>query len=495
MEYKEYELLNFNSMYVSKNYPKKVWPILNEYFSRYKHEFDLTDSVIQNKLHIVLNNLDSINIGGTASDSYMGMYYPMEKKIDINIELMKSLNMKDEDIFNTIFHELNHAGENLTSEYSTSFQRYNENTGCYEGIALNEIITEMKASRLAKNDRTDLLSKTGNDRNYLELDGYGDLIFIGTMIHTTLGISEKDFLKYADMGKDAFDNLMMSKFPSKDDYELFINNVTFYSDALHSVKYNREQTGPYTEEELYNINNCISGIYDNCLYAMGKVIPYQAYINKDSIDAKEYMTKANFNLEKLNVNYKHGLSNVFSTTTIDTIQNEYLDDIQSKLTALETVLGAKDKLNEYQENQLLYEISQTNLSGDAHLANMYNNYGLIPNSQVNSFDKTMDLSYETQILREEYSQIGWNNQNCSKQIKNFLKKDSLITKITTKIKNIIKFNNQRSLPAADISYAMPSANINNEIEAIQNFVNNDSEYIVSEKQNDEHIVDIDVKEI
>jgi len=60
MKYKKYEALNFNSAYKSKGYPKKTWPLLNEFFSRYKHEFNLSDTEIHTKLNILLNNLDDI---------------------------------------------------------------------------------------------------------------------------------------------------------------------------------------------------------------------------------------------------------------------------------------------------------------------------------------------------------------------------------------------------------------------------------------------------
>ena len=46
MEFKEYKKLDFNIAFENMNYPKEMWPILNEYFSRYKYEFELSDDEI-----------------------------------------------------------------------------------------------------------------------------------------------------------------------------------------------------------------------------------------------------------------------------------------------------------------------------------------------------------------------------------------------------------------------------------------------------------------
>ena len=445
MDHKKYEKLNFNHIYKEKGYPQNIWPILNEYFSRYKHEFDLVDVEVNSKLFIITNNLDSIKIAGTTKNSYLGEYSSSQKNININLKLMKKMGINEEEILNTIFHELNHVGENLNTNYDTSFQKYNYDTESFEGTALNEIITEMKSSRLAKNDRIN------NKKCYLDLIGYGDLIFIGTMIHTALGISEKDFLKYTELGKYSFDCFMRSKFPSQEDYDSFINNITFYSDMLHTIKYNRENPKlPYTQEELDNLNNSISGIYDNCLYAMGKTIPYQALKNKDDINMKEYMTKCRFNLEKLNINYYHGMSYIFDTNYIDSSQNSYLTDLQNKILAIETIDLSKDKLTSEQYSEILSSMFQTNLHGVEHLANIYDNYGIAPYASTDTFERTMDLEYEIQILKEEYGQSTWDNTNVKELINNFTKNDNIFIKLFNKLKNSFNTKLPTSLPAFEI---------------------------------------------
>ena len=449
MSYKEYTKLDFTPQYIAKGYDQQDWPILNEYFSRYKHEFGLSDSEIQHKLNVVLSNLDKIDTAGKSKDDHIGVYYSAKKRISINSAKLQAMGSSFEDILNTIFHELNHAGENSLSDESTSFKQYNSNTERYEGIAINEIITEMKSSRLAKNDRVDLTKKTGEFRSVLDLQGYSDLIFVGSMMHTALGISEKEFLQYADKGRAAFDAQMESKFPTGQDYDIYMQNMIFYSDVLHACKYNRERKGPYTEEELYNIRNSINGIYSNCLGAMSKIVPYQAFLNRNNMDLKEYMTKVRFDMEKLKANYRYGLSYHFDEQTINFSENGNVNRMQDIIACIEETHLHRGDLNEFQYADALANISSQN----PFFAKKYieTNYGIVPSETLMDFDRTMDLSYEISILNAEYGQDIWNNEECNEYVKNFLKKQKFLTRIFNKLNSRGHRTEHKALPAAEKS--------------------------------------------
>lgn len=417
MEFREYEKLNFDSLYQSKKYPKKLWPILNEYFSRYKNEFGLSYDEIHAKVGRVLNNLDVIKKGGTISDRWNGVFIASEKEIKINMDNINYYKLPMEQVINTIFHELNHAGEYVTGNLTTSFQLYNENTERWEGTALNEIITEMRSSRLACNDRTDLLNKTGNERETLDLTGYGDLIFMGTMLHTALGIGEKEFLVLADKGRAEFDRQMREKFPPGDEtYDNFMSSFIYYSDMLHAIKYNGHTFG--VEQDKENLLNCINGIRDHCMYAMGRRMSYEAFKNRGNINMAEFVAKSRYELEKLNINYTKGMSYIFPDYELDH-KSIYEDDVKRKIVEYETLDRYKDKLSFSEMSELLYLSSEGNFISEK----LEQEYGILVPHGNYDFSKTMDLEYETKLLKEEYSDRNWDNSEIMTDIKNFAKRN------------------------------------------------------------------------
>lgn len=429
MEYKEYEKLNFNSLFKTKKYPKKVWPILNEYFSRYKSELGLSEEEINLKVDKVLSNLDIIRNDGSAHDFWNGLFIPDQKEIKINMENIKRYNLPDEQVINTIFHELNHAGENLGKDDTTSFQQYNSNTNRFEGVAFNEIITEMKSSRLACNDRAELLSKTGNDREALDLTGYGDLIFMGTMLHTALGIGEREFLGLADKGKAEFDRQMREKFPPGDEtYDTFINSITYYSDMLHAIKYNENRE--WSEQDKQNMIQSMEGIKDHCIYAMGRRMSYEAFKNRDSLNMEQFTTKCRYELDKIDINYKKGMSYILPNEEID-IESTYKDDVKRKIMEFETLDKNKDKLSFAQQSELLYLSSEGEFISDK----LQSEYGITSSTDINDFDKTMELAYETKLLQDEYGDKPWNNKELLSDVIKFSKSNFLI-KVSKEYKKI-----------------------------------------------------------
>ena len=469
--------INFNSHYKKKGYDKKLWPILNEFFSRYQTTFDLSYEELYNKLKRIINNLDEIKIEGKASDEYMGMYYPSDKKLAVNIEKLEYLNMKDEDVLSTIFHELNHATEEgLTYGESSSFQLYNGETNLWEGTALNEIITEMKANVLAKNNNRNILNQTGDDRRTKNLNGYGDLIFVGTMLHTALGLTEKEFLKLADKGKEEFDNAMKLKFPEAEDYTNFISHISFYADTIHAIYYNKDHN-QYTSEDYTNLNNCINGIYDNCIYALGQRTKKEVFFGRDNMDASSYILEAGFNLETLSINYKKGMSYVFDISDVEPRDNPYYKQTKDTITSLDVVEKARERLNTNQYNDLMSRIC---FSNDINLDELLYTYGI--SRDDSTLNNTVDLNTESNILKKYYEDKNWDNSKIGKDIKRF-KIKSFFDRLKGRFSFLRSKKDLPELPGnVQIGYAAKTPNFNldnlvyapGNVEASKSYLNMDN---------------------
>lgn len=310
MEYKEYEKLNYDLQYKQKGYPKKLWPILNEYFSRFKYEYELSDSEINERLERMISNLDKIKIGYFGESlSVDGVYNYYEKNIKIKMESTKNEKMSL-GFIDSIFHELNHVTDMSSHRdpktkkgkiFSYDFLKFDEKNESRYGICLNEVITELKSKRLFYNEKNND-AKLSDEK--IEL-GYPDILFIGSMIHTTLGISEREFLKHACKGREKFDEIMREKFDD-DTYDNFINSFYHYSDIMCSK---------------VECTNEIDKIKELCLNAMEKRMQCEKKTFKDKDSLKQFAVKCKTELENLNKYYNEGKKDL-KDETIELNQNQ-----------------------------------------------------------------------------------------------------------------------------------------------------------------------------
>ena len=413
MEYKEYEKLNFDSIYEEKGYLQGIWPILNEYFSRFKYEFELTDEEIENKANRVFQNLDTIKLK-RSSGSCLGYYNPRRKAITVYLK-----NKKREKILGTFFHELNHSADK---------------SGFY-GVGLDEICTEMKASRLVQSDRETSNSYTGT----LDLDGYGNMIFIGTMLHTAFGMSEKKFLKIQDKGQEEFDRVVSKKFKNKEDYELVMWKISFYADMIHSIKYEQKKNfKDYSNEDIENLNIAMNGLLDNCFFAMESVMSKKVFKNLSRINIDEYLDKCNFNVGKIIENYKYGTRRLLCKKYSENkkVKSEYLDEVKRKINSYEA-LKNKFGLHNISCVRAVSEIYNKNLKEDGLEEYLSKEYGIdIENYNYNKRRSDLDLSYVTQALKDEYGEKKWDNKELLNII-GMIKNDTVIDRISNKISKLI----------------------------------------------------------
>ena len=91
---------------------------------------------------------------------------------------------------------------------------------------------------------------------------------------------------------------------------------------------------------------------------------------------------------------------------------------------MKILLGTKNKgkLNYSETSSLLYELSVDNSISDK----MQNDYGITVQNNLNYFDKTMDLDYQTQLLKAEYGEKAWDNTELIGNVKKFSRRNIFV---------------------------------------------------------------------
>jgi hypothetical protein len=449
MKIKDYEKLKFDDRYKQKGYSKKMYPLLNEYFSRMKYEFNLSDEEVEYKLQCLLINIDKFDYTKKIPNEFknsIGLFDSSNKTITLNKNLLNGKSKLN--FFNTFCHEVNHA---------TDYNPYSLNDGMYKKIVdqngnvtydnnntcLNEIVTEMKSTLITNNER--------DSEKYIKTDGYPDLIFAGSMLSATLGVSDKEFLTVAERGREYFDDYMSSKFPSRTDYESFMNGFNIASGTLHSLKYT-DCRNDFTNQDLANnLFYAAENLKDNCLWAMNLRMQQDIALN-NNINIEQYTTKQRFLLDKIDINYKEGLRGMnFDEDVIYNLcnKNVYDEQVQDRIMLLETLDDNKEKLSntEYMNNIMLCGLSR---NSKECLDRIQNDYGFYPNSKTKEFDRTMDLQYVQQVLNEEYGDEKWEDPQFNEVVSKNFYENNIFKKIYNKVSSIKsifkKEDNQKLLP-------------------------------------------------
>ncbi len=401
---KTYKKYNFNAQFEAKGYPESSWPLLNDYLSRCANEFSLTDKEVTQRLNILLKNLDSIEIANDVNSDTNACYYPKDKKITLNYDGMSARNETYLAHLCSTFHELNHVCENMSSPNSTSFMKTNPATGRARGVSFNEVLTEMKAARLTMNLRLSADMGPGSDPRCMTRHfGYNDLMFVGTMVQTTLGLSEKEFLAAADRGPKYFREVMSKKFPDPAHYDLFMARIKFYSDSIHAIKYAKTDA-PLTREEMNNITNLTASMYQECLSVMDVRVSAEAA--KGDIDPETFSKKTRYELERLTANYEHAIKINTPYKPEQLKKTPVLGELQTKIMAIETVHKNSKKLGRKTKEGLLEALNDPKTDPVAFLSN----FGL----DVPELDEygTVDTSdYKREFLEKDYGMEQWDNHD------------------------------------------------------------------------------------
>ena len=409
METRKYKKYNFNSEYKAKGYPESIWPALNEYFSRDAAELELSDKEVRGKLDTLLRNLDTIEIDNRPDSTNNAFYCPSVKKITLNIAGMNARNGSATSNMCVLWHELGHVDEDLLSQTPNSLM-YFDRQNRLSGVCLSEIHKEMRAARLTMNVVDPTNCAPGTDPKLsMKYVGYNDLMFIGTMFHTALGISEKEFLVAVEKGPEYFRETMSKKFPDPKMYDEFYKSFTRASDTIHALKYNTHRE--LTEEDYRNIANQTANIYGECLNAMEARLAME--LQSGEVSPEEFAQKSKFELERLAINYVHGIKKNTPYSLEELSELPEVEITQEKVLALEAAIANRKQLGKKEYNALVSELSEQDIDVDSTL----DKYGLMLPSISDATEESVE-EYKKEFLEEDYGSNQWDNSELTSIMQN-----------------------------------------------------------------------------
>lgn len=434
---------NSSETYETKGFPKSVWPVLDEYFARYRTEFEQTDEEFNEKFKKTMEGLDSISLLPFADMPGSGVYFPREKRIAVDLSCVDNNTMTLQEI---LFHELNHAGEGEMGKWNyTGFSNYDEKTEKMYGVGLNEIITEMKSSRITNNNRVEMYNKDkAGDKYIINTPGYGNMIFAGSLMHHGLGIGEKEFLKATDKGAWEFDEQMAKQFATYEDYLYYRDSMTTSMDVMHEILYAR--SGEPTQDSVDNLLIQANNLTVTSMWAANQIISNQI-LTGDYSRIKDFSQKWRYHINGIAANDKRGLDTVMDYVsrvgfTPEMVSKEELEqkaalvkDTQIKILGIEAIIGSN--ISEGEQKELLSMLVSDEALDENVLKQVYDRCGLeMGESIVDMYKAGTDKDKINEMLKEEYGTDEWDNSKLNKDAKVAMKrgKVTFFDKVKDKVK-------------------------------------------------------------
>lgn len=236
--------------YINSDKYGKFTPIISEIFQRFAYYFEYNDSEMENKIVNFTNNVKDIQfisekaLRKSVNNVTVGSYSIADKIIILNLDsihmkrklldyfnrnqIFKDRVMDEENIdrviaievYNILAHEIYHAISKNGKNFG--LLEYDINNTKRNGIALNEIITEVASSTTSLN-----VNEYCFINNKKPTYGYDKITFFTRMLSDVIGVSEKEILKAGIKGREHFDNLIYSQFPEEnhDDVYTMMNNI------------------------------------------------------------------------------------------------------------------------------------------------------------------------------------------------------------------------------------------------------------------------------
>lgn len=350
-EYKKYRKLNFNSRFKEKEYDKSFYKLLNEYISRLSYELSLSSEQIDELVDKILENVDNINYTDNLDMYVLGDFNADEKSINLNKKLLNP-NSKYS-LFFTLCRELTHAQGYDEKTNSFGMYKNGENTNVdYEGTGLDELITEM-ISTLITNESSYLLEE---QNNVAMSSIYYQLLFIGQIIASVLGISKKYLLKVAYNKRDVFDEVMSKRFLNNEIYQRFILEVSL---SVSSIKNILEDIDLSLDERNKNLKLAFENLCN--IANLFLVERSKADIKEDPYqDLGDYIESIQFDYINILYNLKlaaHSFGISFNELNINEfLKSDFIDRVNYLLT-----------LFSYEQTKNVYEYNISNYYSDEYV--------------------------------------------------------------------------------------------------------------------------------
>lgn len=274
--YENEEYMQYFGKYVSQMSVDEVYkPLLVDILMRRAYEFELSPEDMAQDMQSLLDNLEVIEIRELPKrfNNIGGLYNSMAKTITLNARTLNQLqkNIYDPKLYEILTHEVYHAlsRDRDGNDRLTSVNKYSGKTN----MSLVEAIVEKAADRC-------VYSRVGSSAPYFHQNafGYTDITFITDAIAATYGVSERDFLKNAIMGRKRLINFLADKGnESAEETSQFLDSIELNYSKLHAVLYpvrltKRKNTPEEFAQKIETIKKAMVNLYSWCEYKFAQRI-------------------------------------------------------------------------------------------------------------------------------------------------------------------------------------------------------------------------------
>lgn len=438
----------------------KYKPIVEDILLRRIYEFELSDEDIQTDLQTLKDNLHAIEVAPQKGNT-LGYYSPRDKKISITRK--SALYLDPEGMYTVLAHEMFHAllrGDNGKSRLST-VNTYTKQ----ENRSLEEAIVEEAADRLVQTRK-----RNEGRPTYLHksIYGYSDITFVTDAIEATYGVTEKDFLKNAIMGRERLIQFLSnhSGEPAQDTTN-FLDYIEANFTTLHHTLYGKEKKPDegYDEKEAKldkeaKVISAVSGIFIKCECKIKELIEKA---DVDEVVKKENWNNIKYNHNKLVMGMRRAIEDIELYRGLDikhhTVEavNPYKDRTRRRINIVQAAIDlikisgpdvpTETKAFEYGllQSAVKDDIDEVNSKNNSPEIQALDNYSAKANRSI--FKKLGVLVKDENLYRnsrvtkryyeeQDFPKTRWNNKGICSQLKSLLEKDARITFIEKAFRSI-----------------------------------------------------------
>lgn len=449
--YQNPNLIRYFEKYVSQmEVDTNFKPLLVDILLRRAFEFSLTPQEITQDMSSLLNSLKKFEIAKMPKkhEGALGLYIPKERKILINEDFARQA-LKDgkrgiNNLYVTLTHEVYHAlarDENGKDRLGSK-NRFN---GKYNH-ALLETIVETAA------DRT-VMSRTEKDRFKFrkETNGYPEMTFVVPALAATYGVSEREFLKHAILGREKLVNFLSSYTKeSENKVAMFLDGVELNLSKMHEALYSRKSISDKNAKEL--ISESIFAISYMCNSKLEEHYANQSVT--DGFSVYNFVENAKYNHVKLhriidiemeNLNREYGI-NVVPQITEMKEESEY-DELKT-IIDMDKVVCRRQNFGSEEEFLRVFEYAKRGLL-DSLNSNYMQEKGIVHTRRAKSFSPIDDRVIRKFDDEDFPLNIPWNNfgveQYISKNIPGLIPRRNILEIAKDKLQDAI-YRKSYSLP-------------------------------------------------
>lgn len=243
---------SIKQMAIENQYPIESISILNEYFKRSVQIYGWDRYTLQKKIENFKLNVKEISLSKIKKSSVQGQTDQKKKKLELRKEIIAN-----DTSLGIIFHEMRHATD-YTIRDSILYEQgsiIEDKANDEEIQGLDEMLVEGGTQLLTGTQYIDKLHTT------LKLKGYEDSKYILSMLSSTIGLSEIEFLKLGEKGivklKEAICDMYQNDDIGKDINEID-QKIQILVDETYAFRYRKEKAILLGQiynicQEMYNI--------------------------------------------------------------------------------------------------------------------------------------------------------------------------------------------------------------------------------------------------